>query len=220
MQIGDPMNNVAPQSISAEAKRHWAEFLVAYKIWRGQKMPIATKIFLFVALLALMMGWIVGVTKGTVDGLRMAMDSSNAVYSRIVENNANGREYITHSVFANAADHAVRFYVYSSPPTLTKQMWELTSLTYWFDRGKEDSKRSNLVRMAETRLKYLPPPSAETLEQLTRLNRDYLPSKLSNDYEYTARAYSTLLGRTITGAQLVSDAKLRADIADLPRQQN
>ena len=208
------------ESLAQEASRHMADFLAAVRGWRKRKTPPAVWMAFAAIVFAFVMGWAGGNVRGISDGAMVEAKMNPAVLAAAAEGRGVGRDYLDDYFFARAADRLVNMQVANESRTFTERLWDRSSILYWMGRIKSEDARRIAVLVAERRLKYLQPAAAETLRNLALAKREWLPANLAQNYENTARAYSSLLGRRVSAEQLVFDAELRNSLGIVRTQKN
>ncbi len=197
------------ESFSQETARHAADFLAAFRSWRRRKTSPANWLIFATIVFTFVLGWAGGNVRGISDGLLLESTLNASLLAVSAEGRGDGRDYLDDYFFARAADRLVKMQVSEESRSFKDRIWEQLSLIYWIRSVKPENQVRTVVRVAEQRLKYLQPASAETMHQLAAAKREWLPADLAQNYGNTARDYSILLGRTISAEQLVFDAELR-----------
>jgi hypothetical protein len=197
--------------IAAEAKLHTDNARRDLKmIWRRvvrARPPKWAVAFLCVAMLV--MGWLGGWNRGYVDGHATSHDFNTIIQMRNLDQLQAGNNIAAITFAAQQVDRLVMDAAERSrPQTLRASVWERLSPLWWMDRNYVDQERKRVRDTAELRLR-LPGPSGDTLSAMKAANREWLIEQETRELSVKAAWYSTVLGREVPAAALLTDAALR-----------
>ncbi len=199
-----------------ELRAHWADMRQSLARFRQWRAPWS--VLLVCALLALVAGWVGGFVRGMETQNRVDNYMSAFKQAVAAKENAEGRRFLYEKFFLQDVDRAVVDYVWQQDAPLSAKLWEMTAPTYWLERNFQDKTRDAIVRYAERRLALVPTARPESIQELRKLGvLEPTNNVHASHFETVARAYSALLGRTITAEQLNPDAYLQETIFNLKR---